>query len=227
MVTLLCLLGIAVMGLAQNTMTGIPISRVDYAYPLGNPSSLVTVEFTIDLGCSDCMNAWPMLSEVVDMYKEEVMFKIRIMPLPYHQQSFLLSKGASTVFYYKGDRAAIDFMNNIMENQSMFYNSATADMTYNEVLKMVAVAACNGTDLTSEEFYEGMDARTTAGNTIEMFTRYEWKYSVVHGQYGTPMFQINGLIVEGLQTVHQWSEALDPLVKTQKQVEAPKSTIYL
>lgn len=208
-------------------MTGIPISRVDYSFPLGNPSSLVTVEFTIDLGCSNCLESWPTLSEVVDMYKDDVHFKIRILPLPYHQQAFLLSKGASTVFYYKGDRAAIDYMNSIMENQPMFYNSATASMTYNDVLKMVASSACNGTGLTSEEFYEGMDPRTTAGNTIEMFTRYEWKYSVVHGQYGTPMYQINGLVVEGLETVHQWSEALDPLVKTQRQVEAPKSTIYL
>ena len=188
---------------------------------------MILVEFTIDLGCSNCMEAWPTLSEVVSLYKEDVYFKIRILPLPYHQQSFILSKAASTVFYYKGDRAAIDFMNNIMENQAMYYNSATADKTYNQVVSMVADAACNGTQLTEEEFYEGMDPRTTAGNTIEMFTRYEWKYSVVHGQYGTPMYQINGLVVEGLQTVDQWKETLNPLVKTQKQVEAPKSTIYL
>lgn len=225
LVCFICHLLLAVV--AQQTMTGIPISRVDYSFPLGNPSSMILVELTIDLGCSNCMDAWPMLSEVVELYKEEVHFKIRILPLPYHQQSFILSKAASTVFYYKGDRAAIDYMNNIMENQALYYNSATADKTYNEVVRMVAEAATNGTDLSSEDFYEGMDARTVAGNTIEMFTRYEWKYNVVHGQFGTPFYQINGLVVEGLQTVDQWKETLDPLVKTQRLVEAPKSTIYL
>ena len=224
---LLSLLLILSVVMGQKTMTGIPVSRTDYSYQLGAPASLVTVEFTIDLGCSDTADKWALLTEVVDAYSEEVHFKIRILPLPYHQQSYLLSKAASCIYYYMGDRSAIDYMNSIIENQEKFLNSNTADMTYNDVVKLIAQAAVNGTGLTEEQYYEGMDARTTAGNTIEAFTRYEWKYSVIHGMFGTPMYTINGLVMEGLETMVQWQEALNPLVKTQKQVEAPSHVIYL
>jgi len=98
------------------------------------------------------------------------------MPLPYHQQSFLLSKAATTVYYYNGDRSAFNFMNTVISNQAEIYNSATADMTQHQVEKLIMKWAVNGTGLTETEFIEGFDRNTESGNTIEMFTRYEWKY---------------------------------------------------
>ena len=105
------------------------------------------------------------LSEVVALYKDLVKFKIRILPLPYHQNSFILSKAASTVYYFEGDRPAIDFMNDALAHQEMFLNSATADMSYNDVVNLVAGVATNGS-LSGEEYFEGMDIRTDAGATI-------------------------------------------------------------
>ena len=176
--------------------------RVDYSFPLGNMNSLVTVEFVIDLTCSATKDAWPILSEVVALYKDLVKFKIRILPLPYHQQGFILSKAASTVYYYEGDRPAIDFMNDALNHQDMFLNSATMDMSYNDVVRLVAGVATNGS-LSGEEYFEGMSPSTNAGATIEAFTRYEWKYAVSHGYYATPLYTINGLIVNDLSEVDE------------------------
>ena len=212
--------------LSQETQTGIPISRVDYSFPLGNLNSLVTVEFVIDLACSGTKDAWPVLSEVVALYKDLVKFKIRILPLPYHQNSFILSKAASTVYYFEGDRPAIDFMNDALAHQEMFLNSATTDMSYNDVVNLVAGVATNGS-LSGEEYFEGMDIRTDAGATIEAFTRYEYKYAVTHGYYGTPLFTINGLIVNDLSELDEWKETLDPLVKVQKSIAPDSDKIYL
>ena len=212
--------------LSQETQTGIPISRVDYSFPLGNMNSLVTVEFVIDLTCSATKDAWPILSEVVALYKDSVKFKIRILPLPYHQQAFILSKAASTVYYYEGDRPAIDFMNDAFDHQDMFLNSATENMSYNDVVKLVAGVATNGS-LSGEEYFEGMSPATDAGATIEAFTRYEWKYAVSHGFYATPLYTINGLIVNDLSELDEWKEVLDPLVKTQKSIAPDTEKIYL
>ena len=63
------------------------------------------------------------------------------------------------------------FMDTVFENQvkeflSLFfwlflkaftYNSATADMTYNQVVAMVQPWALNGTGVTAEEYAIGMD----------------------------------------------------------------------
>jgi hypothetical protein len=225
--TLIAFAIFSVIAYCQETQTGIPISRVDYSFSLGNLNSLVTVEFIIDLSCPATKDAWPVLSEVVTLYKDLVKFKIRILPLPYHQQAFILSKAASTVYYFEGDRAAIDFMNHAIEHQELFLNSATVDMSYNEVVKLAAGIATNGT-LTGEEYFEGMDSSTQAGSTIEAFTRYEWKYAVTHGYYGTPLYTINGLIVNDLSELDEWKEVLDPLVNfNQGTIEAPADKIYL
>jgi len=65
----------------------------------------------------------------------------RVFPLPYHQQGFIVSKAAALVSYYTGDNNAVfTFMDTAFANQGNIYNSATADMTYNEVVAMVVVA---------------------------------------------------------------------------------------
>ena len=223
---LVVLTSLLALSLSQETQTGIPISRVDYSFPLGDLNSPVTVEFVIDLTCSATKDAWLVLSEVVALYKDLVKFKIRILPLPYHQQAFILSKAASTVYYFQGDRAAIDFMNDALEHQDKFLNGATENMSYKDVVKLVAGVATNGS-LSGEEYFEGMDPKTDAGATIEAFTRYEWKYAVTHGYYGTPLYTINGLIVNDLSELDEWKATLDPLVKGQKTIAPDSDKIYL
>lgn len=160
-------------------------------------------------------------------YKDSVKFQVRILPLPYHQFSFLISKAASTVYYFHGDREAFNFMNVAILNQPEIYNSVTGDSSYNDVKGLVRGWAVNATALSVSEFEEGMDVSTTAGNVIEMFTRYEFKFAALEAQYGTPMFRINGLNVNGLDTFDEWKETLDPLTKKNKQIESDPAVIYL
>jgi hypothetical protein len=211
---------------SQQSVLGIPVSRNDYAYWAGS-SSMVTVDITIDLGCSETKNAWSMLQEVIDTYGHEVQFKVRILPLPYHSASWLLSKAASTVYFYEGDAAAFRLMNNVINNQEDFYNSAIADKDYNELLRLIEPIACNGTNLSATEYYEGMDSSTASGSTVEKFTRYEFKYVILEGFYGTPMYKINGLMMQDLDSVQAWEQALNPLTKTTKRIDSNPGTIYL
>ena len=69
-----------------------------------------------------------------------------------------------------------------------------------------------GTGVTKSQYYEGMNSSTTNGYTIEMNTRYMFKYCVLNQAYATPLFAINGLKVMGLDTYQQWKATLDPLL---------------
>lgn len=212
---------------AQQSTSGLPLQKNSYSYIAGDRSSDVTVEMTIDLTCSATRDAWETLSEVVRTYKDTVKFQVRVLPLPYHQFSFLVSKAASTVYYFHGDRDAFNFMNVAILNQPEIYNSVTMDSSYNDIKGIVRNWAVNATTLSVSEFEEGMDMSTTSGNVIEMFTRYEFKFAALEAQYGTPMFRINGLNMNGLDTFAEWKETLDPLTKKNKQIESDPTVIYV
>ena len=227
---LLILVGILatiVLGQSSTTQSGVPLSRSGYTYSAGFAASPVTVEMVIDLTCSATRDAWDVLSAVVHTYSDSVRFRIKILPLPYHQYSFLVSKAASTVFYYEGDGEAFKFMNEAILKQPDIYNSVTMDSSYNDIKEMVRGWATNSTSISSRNFDEGFDTSTDAGNKIEMFTRYEFKTAAIESQYGTPMFTINGLKMNGLVTFKEWEETLNPLTEKKQQLEADPSIIYL
>jgi hypothetical protein len=57
-----------------------------------------------------------------------------------------------------------------------------------------------------------MNSSTLVGNQAEMNARYMWKYNCLQEVFATPMFQIDGLKVGGLNTFADWQAVLDPLV---------------
>jgi hypothetical protein len=212
-ILLLCLFFV-VTAYSQQTSTGIPLDRNDWSYQRGDTSSLVVVEYIIDLTCSSTMDAWPVIQQVSNLYNDYVKFQYRVMPLPYHQQGFIVAKAAQLVKFYTDGKGVFTFMNTAIVNQPAIYNTATADMTYNEVVRLVETWAVNGTGLTSAQYYEGMDRDNDSGNIIEMNTRYMWKFATSHGYYGTPIYAVNGLNVDGLETVEEWQEVLNSLLKS-------------
>lgn len=189
--------------------TFIPLSKDGHAFHRGNTASLTTVEYFIDLSCSSCRDSWPLLTKVYETYKDRVHFLYRVFPLPYHQQGFILAKAAQVVSAYSSDAEAVfRFFDTTYAKQPAIYNSATADMTYNEVLALVAP----WTGLSDAQYYEGMNSSTTTGSTCEMNARYMWKYVTLQGVFATPLFQVDGLKVGGLETFADWQATLDPLV---------------
>ncbi len=158
-----------------------------------------------------------MLNQVVAEYSDRVNFLYRILPLPYHQQAFIVSKAASLVDYYSSSSDAVfTFMDTAYDQQPSIYNSATADMTYNQVVALVQSWAIDGTGVTKEQYAEGMNSSTTAGSSIEMNSRYMFKYSALHDIWATPVFAINGVKVLGLDSYNLWAQTLDSLLTQSK-----------
>lgn len=198
---------------SADTQSFIPLSRNGHAFHRGNTSALTTVEYFIDLTCSACRDSWPVLNEVYNTYKEKVHFEYRVFPLPYHQQGFIVAKAAQVVNVFGSDADSVfKFIDIAYDQQPAIYNAATADMTYNQVVDLVATWATDGTGATTENYYTGMNSSTTIGSQCEMNARYAWKYIAIQGVFATPMFQIDGLKVGGLDTLDDWKSVLNPLV---------------
>lgn len=189
----------------------IPLSSTSNAFQRGLKNSAITVELFIDLTCSSCLDSWDTITQVVLNYENKINFLYRIYPLPYHQQAFILSKVANLVNFYT-PQSIFTFIDTAYTNQYLIYNSVTADMTYNEVVNMVETWALNNTGLTSFQFNEGMNSSTTNGRTIEMNSRYMFKYCSLHHTFATPLFAINGLNVMNLETYEQWESTLNSLL---------------
>jgi len=188
--------------------TAIPLSPDGYAYHRGNRASLTRVEYYIDLTCADCRASWPLLTKVYNAYKDKVHFLYRVFPLPYHQQAFITAKAAQVVNVYgTSSESVFNYFDTCYAKQPQIYNSATADMTYNQVVQLVGGWATVDTGVTETEYYAGMN-----NSTNEMNARYMWKYIALQGVYATPFFAIDGLKTIGLDTFEDWQAALDPLV---------------
>lgn len=197
-----------------DTTSFIPLSKDGHAYHRGNLSALTTVEYFIDLTCSSCRDSWSTLTKVYETYKDKVHFMYRVFPLPYHQQGFIVAKAAQVVHAYAKDSDAVfTFFDTAYAQQPAIYNSATADMTYNQVVDLVSEWAVSNTGVTKDQYYHGMNSSTQIGSTCEMNTRYMWKYVTIQGVFATPLFQIDGLKVGGLDTFEDWQATLDPLVR--------------
>lgn len=193
-----------------NTM--IPLSKDGHAYHRGNTSSQTVVEYFIDLTCSSCLDSWPLLTKVYETYKDRVHFEYRVFPLPYHQQGFIVAKAAQLVKTLGNPDAVFTFFDTAYANQAEIYNANTLDKTYNDIVNLVSAWAVEGTGVTTEKYYLGMNSSNSVGSQIEMNTRYMWKYVCIDGIFATPLFQIDGLKVGGLETFEDWQAALDPLV---------------
>jgi hypothetical protein len=191
--------------------TAIPLNRNGNAFHRGNMGAITTVELFIDLTCSACRDSWPLLTQVYQTYKDRVHFLYRIFPLPYHQQGFIVAKGAQAVNAFSGADAAFKYIDISYAKQPAIYNSATADMTYNEVVDLVSEWAI-ASGISKEQYYTAMNSSTTIGSQCEMNTRYMWKYVTLQGVYATPFVAIDGLKTMGLDTFADWAAALDPLV---------------
>lgn len=50
------------------------------------------VEVYLDLACSDCAMAWPVMLEVAEEYGQQAEFLFRLFPLPYHRTAFVAAQ---------------------------------------------------------------------------------------------------------------------------------------
>ena len=138
--------------------SSLPLSKTSNTFTRGNKGSDTTVELYIDLACSDCLNSWPTLSSVYSDFKSSTKFVYKLLPLPYHQFSFLLAKSALAVeSVSKGHGDVFNFFDYVFTNdiQGLVYNSVTGDITYNEMVRMISDWVANCTDVTAEDYIDG------------------------------------------------------------------------
>ena len=214
-VAILFLVALAWPSTAQAPSSPIPISSSSYAFSRGSLSSATTVDLWIDLGCSDCLNDWPLLEQVYDKYSDDVRFNYHLFPLPYHQFAFLLAKSANCVALHGSPGDVFNFFDTLYtpSNQALIYNSATANMTYNEVMTTtVSKFVTDSSDsLSASDFLDFM----ASDYDCEQNTRYQFKNAALSSIYGTPMYTINGVTVtDGLSTIEDWTTFLDGLVSS-------------
>jgi len=203
----------------------IPVSSDSYAYQRGNPSSNVVVEFYLDLGCSGCRSSWSMHSKVYEEYADRVNFLYHLYPMPIHQAGFTLSQAAQTVDYFGDEGAVFNFMDLAMKNQPTIYNDQIANMTYNQVVDLIGSWAMEGTGVTSDEYYTGMNTSTDVGNAMEMNVHYAWKFGALHDIFQLPSEYINGVWVTNLNTLKDWETTLDSLLVQQQAGKVTKAKL--
>ena len=186
----------------------IPLSPTDYAFSRGFAGSNVKVDMYIDLACSDTQAVWSTLNEVFDAYNDKVSFHVHVFPLPYHTWAFLASKSAHIVDSYGQDGEVWAFMDKCFADQSAMLNKLSYHKTYEMMTRMMSEWVQDSSSVSEEDFEKGM-----ASQTIEMNTRYMFKYATLHNIYGTPLYMINGVQDDSLETFEDWSSTLDALLQ--------------
>ena len=199
--------------------SAIPLSPTSYTFSRGNLASSLKVDLFIDLACSDCMNSWPLLSEVYASYSSEFKFSYHLFPLPYHQFAFLLTKSATIVDMYSDDPDAVfRFMDTVYvpANQGLIYNSVTSATSYNEIQSLVGTWVTNSSNVSLDAYNTAM----LSDEDAEMNTRYMWKSVTDRGGVcGTPTFAVNDVYVNDVETRVQWDEMLEGLMAMAKKMK--------
>lgn len=101
----------------------------------------------------------------------------------------------------------------IPSNQGMIYNSVTSNLTYDNILTSVISGwVSNSTSIGSDDYLRYMSTdyqnEPMADYNAEMDARYAFKNAAANGVIGTPTVWVNGVEVDGLDSIEQWDLAL-------------------
>jgi len=157
----------------------VPIPNRPDGYGVGGPADAhVVIEMFLDLLCPDCKASWPTVLQVVQAYGTRIHFRIHTFPLPYHTNAFVVAQGLHVIANSTNrDLDAIyRFATKVFENQQMWYNAATSNMTIPQVVESLANYASQTGLVTKEKFLTGM-----ASEDINYETRISWKYTCSRG----------------------------------------------
>ncbi|KAL4223697.1 hypothetical protein ACF0H5_017165 [Mactra antiquata] len=200
-----------ILGLSYGQLI-IPHRPLGYIYS-GTRDAPVHLDVHMGPLCPDSAAAFETLKAVATHYgPTNFVLVLHMFPLPYHQQAFLVAKGAQIVKRYGsgpgGEADAYMWFKHFYNHLSIYSNSVTADKTTDEVVAMLAdIALTLGVSNTT--FMNAMHS-----TEIEVDTRAAWTYSCTRGVASTPTFFLNDIIVEAQSTwtLNDWEQAIDPLM---------------
>ena len=137
------------------------------------------------------------------------LFFLRLFPLPYRQNAFIVAKSAQLVSVYgTSSESVFTFMDSAFAQQPTIYNSATMDLIYNQIVDLIGSGWLAGTGVSENAYTVAMNS----SSPIEMETRYQFKFSALLSVFATPFFAINGLQIAGLESLEDWVATLDALL---------------
>jgi len=174
--SILVLLAVAFAGFAS---AQVPIPNRPDGYGVGGPADAhVVIDMFLDLLCPDCKASWPTVLQVIQAYGTKIHFRIHTFPLPYHTNAFVVAQGLHVIANATNRNldAIYQFATKVFDNQEMWYNAATANITILQVVDSLATFAAQTGLVTKDKFLAGI-----ASADINYETRISWKYTCSRG----------------------------------------------
>ena len=159
----------------------IPIPNRPDGYGVGGPADAhVVIDMFLDLLCPDCKASWPVDLQLIQTYGTKIHFRIHTFPLPYHTNGFVVAQGLHVIANVTNRNldSIFKYATNIFDNQALWYNGATQNMTIPEVVDSLATFSAKTGLVTKEKFLAGM-----MSDDINFETRVSWKYTCSRGKF--------------------------------------------
>jgi len=180
-------------------------------YRPSEPQPAATLEIFIDLNCPDSLAQWEILKPVqVHFGTDKLDLVVQQMPLPYHRNAFLCTKGMYVIDNSPASNSLFAYIEESMTMWRNFSTVNTVNMSETEVLEMLAEMANRVTGINRTLF-------TSTINLYEAATRAAWKFASKRGVAVTPAFFLNGVelgIGNAQPTFNDWVTFLDPIVNS-------------
>lgn len=172
------LFGVALLGFASAQA---PIPNHPDGYGVGGPADAhASIDMFLDPLCPDCKATWPIVLQVIQYYGTKIHFRFHTFPLPYHNNGFFAAQGVHVIANVTNRNidAIYKYTTKVFENQQMWYNDATKNMTIVQVVDSLATFAAQQGFATKAQFLQGMNS-----DDINFETRVSWKYACSRGNY--------------------------------------------
>ncbi|XP_059171698.1 uncharacterized protein LOC131952831 isoform X2 [Physella acuta] len=195
----------------------LPPRPLGFVYNHGSLEAKVHLDLYIDLICPDSRAAYPTIKQVAEnLGPSNLRLTVYIFPLPYHQNSFYVSKATFVVHKLSNGTKTFDWIEKVMlDNLDLltdgeFHNKSDADL-----LSMMAPWA-ESLGLDKDHFTTLVDRRNR--NEFELYPRYMFKYACTRGVAGTATYFINGFansVPKADWLLSTWMDYLNPLFAPQ------------
>ncbi|MEZ4104411.1 MAG: thioredoxin domain-containing protein [Candidatus Paceibacterota bacterium] len=189
---------------SKNYDEGVDVTK---EYIKGNPDANITlVEFS-DFECPACASWFPVVSDIMDKYGDQVRFEYKHFPLPIHPSAEIAARAAEAAgqqdkFY--------EFHDLLFENQNSWKNSLNPTGDFEEYAEELS--------LNVELFEQHMKS-----SLIKDKVRSELNEGRSLGINATPTFVINGEVVSGI-SFDQLASTIEDLVNPEVEFSLPNGT---
>jgi len=207
----------ALLCLGATTMAKVPapalLVRTYDGAVWGSPRSGIVVELFGDFLCPFTAADWdkkfmPLLAR----FGKSVEFRYHNVPLPYHRNSFDVSRAAIAFARLHSptnfSQGLFIFADQILHDQQPFATATTVDTTPREIAHRLAKLV----DPLGVPYHKFL--KIFNDDAIDDDTRASWKWGVARGIFGTPSYALNGVLTPEADdwSYATWSDLIHSLL---------------